>query len=89
MAADADELRVPFYWEQDGIQVTKTYILRRDSYVIDVEYRVQNNSQAAIKLAAYGQLQRNDPGREGRRLLYTYTGAVLSTTGKPLREALV
>ena len=82
MEKGSDELKVSFYWEQDDVRVTKTYTFTRGSYVIDVDYQIDNNSADDIRLAAYNQLQRNDPGREGRRLLYTYTGAVISTPEK-------
>lgn len=73
-------LRVPLRWRSsDGIEVIKTYIFRENSYVIDVEYSLENNSAAIWSGRSYGQLQRNDPNRSGHRLLYTYTGAILSS----------
>lgn len=77
-----DQLDVVFSWRSDDYTVEKIYRFYRDRYVIEIEYQIQNNSEQSIKLAAYNQLQRDDPGREGRRLLYTYTGAVLSTPDK-------
>ena len=38
-----DELRVPFSWSKDGIQVTKTYVFKRADYLIDVDHQIQNN----------------------------------------------
>ncbi len=73
-----DTLKVNFFWQSDELKVTKTYSFDRDSYVIDIDYQVENISSQSIKLAAYNQLQRSNP-REGHKLLYTYTGAVLST----------
>lgn len=81
-----DSLDVAFVWNSNNVQVEKTYRFYRNSYVVDIEYKIQNNSEDSIKLAAYNQLQRNDPGREGRRLLYTYTGAVLSTPEKRYKK---
>lgn len=77
-----DSLEVDFYWQTDELKVIKTYTFYRDSYVIDIDYKVENLSEQAIKLAAYSQLQRSNP-REGHKLLYTYTGAVLSTPEDP------
>ncbi len=80
LADGEDSLEVPFYWQSDdGVLVEKIYRFHRDSYVIEIEYRIQNNSISPLKAAAYNQLQRDDPGRKGRRLLYTFTGAVVST----------
>lgn len=54
-----DVLRVPLSWTEDGFAVTKTYVLRRGSYAIDVEYEVRNGSAAPWPLASYVQLVRH------------------------------
>lgn len=79
-----NELRVPLRWESpEGIVVTKTYTFYRDSYVIDVEHRVENLSDAPWTGYQYRQFQRTTPGDdEGSFFLYTYTGAVVSTPDK-------
>jgi YidC/Oxa1 family membrane protein insertase len=60
LAAGQDELRVPLSWtDGQGISVTKTYVLRRGSYAIDVEYAVQNASAAPWQAASYVQLARH------------------------------
>ena len=82
LAEGQDTLEVVFSWENDQLKVEKVYRFQRDSYVVDLFYRIENTGTQGLKLAAYNQLQRDDPGREGRRLLYTYTGAVLSTPEK-------
>ncbi len=82
-----DSLLVALNWQSPaGIKVTKSYRFHRGSYLITVDYKVTNNSGQAWSGRAYGQLQRNDPGREGRRLLYTYTGAILSTPEERYRK---
>ncbi len=80
----ADRLVVPLRWESpEGIVVTKRYTFTRDSYVIDVEHRVENRSDAAWTGYQYRQLQRTRPGsEEGSFFLYTYTGAVINTPDK-------
>lgn len=75
-----DTLAVPLRWRADsGIEVEKIYRFGRSSYQIGVEYTLNNRSSGTWSGRAYGQLQRNDPNRTGHRLIYTYTGAVLST----------
>jgi len=74
-----DLLEVPLMWQAEGIRVKKTYEFYRDRYLINVRYDIENQGDQVWKGWAYGQLQRNDPSRNGRRLLYTYTGAVLSS----------
>jgi YidC/Oxa1 family membrane protein insertase len=55
-----DELRVPLRWSDGaGLSVTKTYTLRRGSYVVDVAYRVENAGEQPLRLASYAQLLRH------------------------------
>jgi len=57
-----NELRVPLTWTGDnGVQVTKTFIFRRGEYAIDIEYDVENHSNAPWSAAPYAQILRNDP----------------------------
>lgn len=71
-----EELRVPFSWTKDGIQVTKTYVFKRADYLIDVDHRIQNNTAQDWVGSQYRQLQRSRP-LETSNFLYTYTGAVV------------
>ena len=58
----ANELRVPLTWTGDqGVKVTKTFILHRGQYRIDVQYDVENHSDAPWTAASYAQILRNDP----------------------------
>lgn len=77
-----DELIVPFQWESGtGINVKKEYVLKRQSYLIQVKHTIVNNSQAPIKLHQYDQLKRSrESSRKG--MLYLFTGAALSTPEK-------
>jgi YidC/Oxa1 family membrane protein insertase len=64
------ELRVPLRWtDGNGIEVTKTFILRRGEYRIDLEYDVANRSSAPWEAASYAQIHRIDPKIE--RSLFT------------------
>jgi YidC/Oxa1 family membrane protein insertase len=74
-----DELRVPLRWTgADGVSVTKTYIFRRDSYLIEVEHRIDNGSAAPWTGYQYRQFQRSLPGEDEKSFfLYTYTGGVI------------
>ncbi len=69
------ELLVPLHWQQDGIEVVKTYRFNRGDYLIGVDHRVTNNSGQDWKGKQYRQIQRSRP-LETSRLLYTYTGSV-------------
>ena len=73
-------LEVPLRWQgADGVTVTKVFGFERGSYRIYVRYLVENGSGNAWEGRQYTQIKRDDPSREGRRLIYTYTGAVLSS----------
>jgi len=81
-----DELKVRLHWSsEDGIKVIKTYTFQRDSYTVDLDVEVQNNSQQAWKGRAYQQLQRTEMARESW-LLYTYTGGVVSSSWDPYEK---
>ncbi len=78
-----DKLEVPMYWEDEsGIRVTKTYTFYRDSFVIDVDHRVDNASEALWRGTQYRQLQRRPPPGGRQFGIYTYTGGVISTPDK-------
>jgi len=56
------ELRVPLTWRNAaGVAVTKTFVFRRGSYRIDLEYGVHNGSEHAWEARSYAQILRDDP----------------------------
>ncbi|MFO1393950.1 MAG: membrane protein insertase YidC, partial [Steroidobacteraceae bacterium] len=60
LAPGAPELRVPLTWtDGQGLQVTKTYVLKPGSYAIDVVYDVTNAGAANWKAASYVQFARH------------------------------
>jgi YidC/Oxa1 family membrane protein insertase len=75
LADGQDELVVPMYWSQDGVEVVKSYHFRRGDYLIDLKHRIDNQSQQDWQGSEYRQLLRSRP-LETSRLLYTYTGGV-------------
>ena len=81
-----DSLRVPLTWTNDqGIKVVKTYVLKRGSYLIEMEQAVINQSQASWKGQPYAQLQRKEPPKKAGSAFSTssadraYIGGVLYT----------
>lgn len=77
-----DNLVVPLYWQsEDGVRVTKTYRFKRDSYLVEVDYQVENSSGETFAAYPYAQLNRVRPSEEGSNFIYTYTGAVFSSEG--------
>ena len=70
-----EELVVPLYWSENGIEVVKSYHFRPGDYLVDLRHRVSNQSQQQWQGSQYRQIQRSRP-LETSRLLYTYTGSV-------------
>ena len=65
LATGAEEIRVPLTWEShDGVRVTKTFIFKRDQYVIEVRYQLVNDSGVTWTGSRYDQLQQSVPGDE-------------------------
>lgn len=74
-------LQVPLLWRTpQGIEVQKTFLIRRGSYQIGLEQTVRNSSQDPLTARQYVQLQRKDPGDKNKdQFVRTYTGGVLYT----------
>ncbi|WP_029933483.1 membrane protein insertase YidC [Thiomicrospira pelophila] len=71
-----EQLRVPMVWREDGIEVTKTYVFTKGSYLIDVEYEVRNTTDQAWSGSLYSQFVRTAYDPYSSRMMYTYTGPV-------------
>ena len=66
-----EELRVPLTWANDnGVTVTKTYVFKKGSFLIEMEQQVSNQSPSVWKGRQYTQLQRKQPEKK--------TGSALS-----------
>ena len=76
---DADQLHIDMYWEGDGIKVQRRLLLQRGSYLIGVEYTVENSTDKTLNTSVYGQLQRSTPQERSSYFIYTYTGTVFSS----------
>lgn len=56
-----DTLNVDLHYQQsDQVRITKRYTFTRDSYLIDIQYLVQNGSDQPWQAVVYGQIKRND-----------------------------
>ncbi|GAB7218848.1 membrane protein insertase YidC [Vibrio comitans] len=79
LAEGRDELRVPMTYTANGIDYTKTFILKRDSYAIDVVYDVANHSGANATVGMYAHLRQNLQDAGGSLTMPTYRGGAYST----------
>ncbi|MEE9422824.1 MAG: membrane protein insertase YidC [Gammaproteobacteria bacterium] len=80
LAAGQDSLEVPLYWtSSNGVKVTKLFRFHRDSYEIEVEFLIDNQSSQSWSARAYHQLQRTEPADGGGSAFVarTYTGGVI------------
>jgi YidC/Oxa1 family membrane protein insertase len=72
----------------DGVQVAKTYVFKRGSYLIDVEYEIANGSGAAIAPHAYFQLTRDGKAPEGANsMMSTFTGPAFYTAADKFQKS--
>jgi len=86
LGAGQDELRVPLTWANDkGVTVTKTYVFKKGSFLVEMEQQVANQSPAPLSVAQYTQLQRKQPEKKTGSALSAnsadraYVGGVLYT----------
>lgn len=85
LANGAQELKVTLTApESAGIKVEKVFTFHRDSYVIDVEYKIHNGGAVALAPNAYYQLVRDNSTPAGDSMfVQSYTGpAVYTDKGK-------
>lgn len=77
-----EELIIPFHWiGPNNVAVTKTYTFKRGSYLVDVNYQIENNGNEIWTGSQYKQLRHSyiDGERSWLRLP-TYTGAAYYDT---------
>jgi len=87
LAPTADSLRVPMTWVgPSGVRFTKVFVFHRGSYVIDVEFQIENPTASPWSGYFYGQLQRSYVARGGLFSLPTYTGGAIYTPEEKYRK---
>ena len=79
MPAGAASQEVRLSWAGNGITVDKIYTFHRGSYVIDVNYQINNGSGAAITPSAYYQIVHDSKSKQGSAMMPTFTGGAYFT----------
>ena len=81
LADGTDSIDARLSWAHaDGITIIKTYTFHRNSYLVDVNVEVKNNSAKEWKGRVYRQLQRTKVGEVGQSsFVNTYMGGVASS----------
>ncbi|WP_150538225.1 membrane protein insertase YidC [Actinobacillus vicugnae] len=74
------EISVPMTFEKDGVLYTKTFVLKRGSYDVAVNFNVKNPTAQAIKVQPYGQLKHTLVESSGSLTMPTYTGGAYSSS---------
>ncbi|NCX93697.1 MAG: membrane protein insertase YidC, partial [Gammaproteobacteria bacterium] len=75
-------LEIKLIGTEEGLKVTKTYTLHRNSYQIDVNYSIQNTAHQTWVGQLFGQIVRTPPTNDSKGLytkVATFTGAAYST----------
>lgn len=73
-----DTLPVQFVAESGGVKVTKTFTLRKGSYAIDVDHKVENLTDTAVTPSLYLQITRDGEDPENTSSFYhTFTGPAI------------
>ena len=72
-----EKIEIPFTWQNDdGLLVTKTFVFTRGSYLIEVNFEIENNSKQPWVGRQYKQIRHSYVSSEHSLFrLPTYTGA--------------
>ncbi len=81
LGEDQDKLVVDLYLRQDEAEIIKRYNFNRNSYLIDIEYVVTNNSDSPWTANLYGQIKRDShkPRTESGFGMAPFLGAAITT----------
>ena len=79
LADGQDELRVPLTYQANGITYTKTFILKRNSYALDMVYDINNQSGQNANVKMYARLRQNLKESGGSLAMPTYHGGAYSS----------
>ena len=72
-----NEAKLVLSAQNNGVTLKKTYTLKRGSYLMDVNYEVENGSAQAIKPDVYMELVRDGSQIGDSQFYVTYTGPVV------------
>ena len=80
LADGQESLSVPLLFEKDGVTYQKIFVLKRGSYDLGVDYKIDNQSGQAIEVEPYGQLKHSIVESSGNVAMPTYTGGAYSSS---------
>jgi YidC/Oxa1 family membrane protein insertase len=85
LAANDKDLAVTLTGKLDnGLEVTKEYLFKRGSYLIDMQYKIANTASAPVTLYMNTQLYRSSPKEDKTSMFHmgSFTGASYSVPGQ-------
>jgi YidC/Oxa1 family membrane protein insertase len=86
LAEGAASQEVRLSWQGNGVSVDKIYTFHRGSYVIDVNYQINNGSAAAITPSAYYQIVHDSESKQGSKMMPTFTGGAYFTDADKFKK---
>ncbi|HEX9182071.1 MAG TPA: membrane protein insertase YidC [Burkholderiales bacterium] len=88
LAAGAKELQLRLEADgPNGLKVSKLYTFRRDSYLVDVAFELQNAGAAPVATHAYYQIVRDGKAPAGENaMMYVFTGPAYYTAEKAFHK---
>ncbi|MFB6435048.1 MAG: membrane protein insertase YidC [Candidatus Malihini olakiniferum] len=93
LAEGQDVLTIPLtYTNADGVIFTKSFVLKRGDYALNITYNVNNTSAQPLELTLFGQLKQSihlpkhrDTG-SNNLALHTYRGAAFSSSDNKYKK---
>jgi YidC/Oxa1 family membrane protein insertase len=88
LAPSQESLPVKLSWtNEQGLTVNKTFTFKRGQYDVNVEYKVENNTDKPWSGQFYAQLKQKEASENGGIFsLHTYTGGSISTADKKFEK---
>ena len=69
------------FTDQQGNVFVKTFTLKRDEYVVNVAYKIVNNTNSQLNVQLYGQLKESiEADSSGHMMMPVYRGGAFSTS---------
>lgn len=75
-----NELRIPLTFVKDGVIYTKTFVVKRGEYDVDVDFDVKNTTAQPIEIEPYAQLRHTIVEGSSNLTMPTYTGGAYSSS---------
>ncbi|MGL5005841.1 MAG: membrane protein insertase YidC [Plesiomonas sp.] len=79
LGQNQSELRVPLKMVKNGVTYTKTFVLKPNSYAVDVNYGINNQSDKPVTVQLYGQMKQTVTEKGGSLTMPTYHGGAYSS----------